>query len=318
MLLFPNASAGLAIAAVRIGGNAMTHLHVYAGHDDDVAMPVVRRIGPKDLANALAQGVDDFKAMPSHIAFLCLIYPLCGLVLSYLTSQQNALQLIFPLASGFALIGPFAAIGLYEMSRRRELGLDTSWKFALNVLRSPSIPAIAALGLLLLALFVAWLTAAQLLYAWLFGPAPPASYSHFLKEVFATRHGWALIGFGGLVGFCFAVASLSVSVVSFPLLLDRDAGVAAAVATSVKAVRENAATMALWGLIVAAGLIVGALPFFVGLALVMPILGHATWHLYRAVIVRDPSHEHPVELPPVDGEAAAKRASPHSVLFPWR
>jgi uncharacterized membrane protein len=296
----------------------MTHLHVYAGHDDVSAMPVVRRIGPKDLLHALAQGLDDFKAMPSHIAFLCLIYPLCGLVLAYLTSQQNALQLIFPLASGFALIGPFAAIGLYEMSRRRELGQDTSWKYALNVLRSPSIPAIAVLGLLLLALFVAWLTAAELLYAWLFGPDPPASYLGFLKMVLSTKRGWALIGIGGFVGFCFAVASLSVSVVSFPLLLDRDAGAAAAVATSVKAVRENIVAMALWGLIVTAGLVIGALPFFVGLAIAMPILGHATWHLYRAVIVRDPSQEHPVELPPEDASKAAERASPHSVIFPWR
>jgi uncharacterized membrane protein len=293
----------------------MTHLHVYAGHDDVSAMPVVRRIGPKDLLHALAQGLDDFKAMPSHIAFLCLIYPLCGLVLAYLTSQQNALQLIFPLASGFALIGPFAAIGLYEMSRRRELGQDTSWKYALNVLRSPSIPAIAVLGLLLLALFVAWLTAAELLYAWLFGPDPPASYLGFLKMVLSTKRGWALIGIGGFVGFCFAVASLSVSVVSFPLLLDRDAGAAAAVATSVKAVRENIVAMALWGLIVTAGLVIGALPFFVGLAIAMPILGHATWHLYRAVIVRDPEQEHPVELPP---ETPAKPMEPHSVIFPWR
>src|SRR5260370_622976 len=175
----------------------MTHLHVYAGHDDAVAMPVVRRIGPQDLLHALAQGLDDFKAMPSHIAFLCLIYPLCGLVLAYLTSQQNALQLIFPLASGFALIGPFAAIGLYEMSRRRELGQDTSWKYALNVLRSPSIPAIATLGLLLLALFVAWLTAAELLYAWLFGPDPPTSYLGCLETVLALKRGWALIGIVG-------------------------------------------------------------------------------------------------------------------------
>jgi uncharacterized membrane protein len=292
----------------------MTHLHVYAGHDAAVATPIVRKVGPRDLVHALAQGIDDFRAMPSHIAFLCLIYPLCGLVLAYLTSQQNALQLIFPLASGFALIGPFAAIGLYEMSRRRELGLETSWRYAFNVLRSPSIPAIGALGLLLLALFVAWLTAAQLLYSWLFGPAPPASWAGFVKEVLTTPRGFALIGLGGLVGFCFAAVTLSVSVVSFPLLLDRDVGAAAALATSVRVMRENLGAMALWGIIVAAALILGALPFFVGLALVMPILGHATWRLYRAVIVRDPSQEHPVELPPED----ASPRTPNSVLFPWR
>ena len=296
----------------------MTNIHVYAGHDAVAAAPTIRRIGAHDIVHALAQGVDDFRAMPSHIAFLCLIYPLCGIVLAYLTSQQNALQLIFPLASGFALLGPFAAIALYEMSRRRELGLETSWKYAFNVLRSPSIPAIAALGLLLGALFVAWLTAAQLLYVGLFGAAPPASAGHFLREVVSTSHGRALILVGGFVGFCFAVVTLAISVVSFPLLLDRDVGAAAALTTSVKVALENPATIALWGLIVAAALIVGALPFFVGLAVVMPILGHATWHLYREAIVRDPSQEHPLDLPPEDGKAAAWRASPHSVLFPWR
>ena len=296
----------------------MTNIHVYAGHDSIAAAPVIRKIGPKEIQRALAQGANDFLAMPSHIAFLCLIYPVCGLVLSYLTSQQNALQLIFPLASGFALIGPFAAIGLYEMSRRRELGLETSWKYAINVFRSPSIPSITVLGLLLVALFVAWLTAAQLLYFWLFGASPPASYLDFLSEVVTTSRGWMLIGVGGFVGFCFAVVALSVSVVSFPLLLDRDVGAAAAVTTSVKAVWENLGAMALWGFIVAAGLVIGALPFFVGLAIVMPILGHATWRLYREVIVRDPAQEHPVDLLAQDANAAAERASPHSVLFPWR
>ena len=139
----------------------MTNFHVYVSGDAHAAAPVVRRIGPREVGRALAEGWDDFRSMPSHIAFLCLIYPLCGLVLAYATSQRNALQLLFPLASGFALIGPLAAIGLYEMSRRRELGLDTSWKYAFNVLRSPSIPAIAALGLLLVAIFLAWLTTAE-------------------------------------------------------------------------------------------------------------------------------------------------------------
>ena len=257
--------------------------------------------------------------MPSHLAFLCLIYPLCGLVLAYATSQQNALQLLFPLASGFALIGPFAAIGLYEMSRRRELGLDTSWKYAFNVLRSPSIPSIAALGLLLVAIFVAWLMAAQGLYAWLFGPEPPTSYGAFFDEVVSTPHGWVLICIGGFVGFCFAAVTLSISVVSFPLLLDRDVGAALAVTTSLKAVRENIGAMALWGFIVAAALVIGALPLFVGLAIVMPILGHATWRLYREAIVRDPAQEHPVDLPAEGlGRPANERVAPHSFLFPWR
>ena len=231
----------------------MANFHVYVGQDGIEALPVVRKIGARDLREALRLGAEDFWAMPSHLAFLGLVYPLCGLVLAYATSQQNALQLVFPLASGFALLGPIAAVGLYEMSRRRELGLDTSWKYAFNVARSPSIPSIGALGLLLLAIFLAWIAVAQLLYVKLFGSTPPASYPDFLGQVVSTQRGWTLIVAGCLIGFGFAVVSLSISVVSFPLLLDRDIGAAAAVATSVKTVRENPATMALWGFIVAGG-----------------------------------------------------------------
>src|SRR5580658_5610674 len=161
----------------------MTNLHVYAGHDAIAVAPVIRKIGSGDIREALAQGADDFRVMPSHLAFLCLIYPLCGLVLAYATSERNALQLLFPLSSGFALIGPFAAVGLFEMSRRRELGLDISWQYAFRVVRSRSIPSIASLGLLLLAIFAAWIAAAQLLYTMLFGPTPPTSLVDFLGDV---------------------------------------------------------------------------------------------------------------------------------------
>jgi uncharacterized membrane protein len=257
--------------------------------------------------------------MPSHLAFLALIYPLCGVVLAYATSQQNALQLLFPLSSGFALIGPFAAVGLFEMSRRRELGLEISWKYAFNVVRSPSIPSIAALGFLLLAIFAAWIAAAQLLYTMLFGPTPPTSLVDFLGDVVSTERGWMLISVGCFIGFFFAAVTLAVSVVSFPLLLDRDIDAAMAVASSIEAVRENPVTMAFWGLIVAAALLIGSLPFFIGLAIVMPILGHSTWHLYRKVIIRDPAQEHPIEW---DNEGMGKsdhdRCSPNSLLFPWR
>jgi uncharacterized membrane protein len=272
----------------------MTNLNIYFGQRGIAAVPTIRRIELRDIREALANGAKDFYAMPSHLAFLAAIYPLCGVVLAYVTSQQNALQLIFPLSSGFTLIGPFAAVGLFEMSRRRELGLGVSWKYALNVLRSPSIPSIAALGVLLLAIFAAWIAAAQLLYTTLFGPMPPVSPIDFLGEVVSTERGWILISIGCLIGFCFAAVTLAVSVVSFPLLLDRDVGAAMAIATSIEAVWENPITMTFWGFMVAAALLIGSLPFFIGLAIVMPILGHATWHLYRKVIVCDATQEHSI------------------------
>jgi uncharacterized membrane protein len=248
-------------------------------------VPEVRRIGPADLRDALQAGLDDFRAMPTHVVFLGLIYPVVGLILARLVFGYDVLPLLFPLAAGFALVGPFAAIGLYELSRRREAGLDTAWKHAFDVLHAPSFGSIAALGLLLVLIFLVWIAAADAIYVATFGYAPAASIPGFLERVFTTPEGWRLIVIGNGVGFLFAVLVLMISVVSFPLLLDRKVSPAVAILTSVRAVLRNPFTMALWGLIVAAGLVVGSIPAFLGLAVIVPILGHATWHLYRRVVV---------------------------------
>jgi uncharacterized membrane protein len=262
----------------------MALAHVLMGADAYRAPPAVRTIRIADLKDALARGIDDFVAMPTHAVFLCLIYPIVGIVLARLTWGYEVLPLLFPLAAGFALIGPFAAIGLYELSRRREQGLTISWTGAFDVLRSPSAGAIAALGLLLLVIFVLWVAVAQAIYIANFGYQPAASMPDFLRQVLTTPAGWALIIVGNGVGFLFALVALCISVVSFPLLLDRDVGAVEAVLTSVRAVAANPLPMAAWGLIVAAALVIGSLPLFFGLAVVVPVLGHATWHLYRKVV----------------------------------
>jgi uncharacterized membrane protein len=127
----------------------MANFHVIAGADARPVFPTVRKIGFGDLRAALAAGIDDFKTMPSHIVFIGMIYPIVGIVITRMAMGADTLPLLFPLAAGFALIGPFAAIGLYEMSRRRELGLDLSWWHVFDVLHSPSIGAIAGLAILL-------------------------------------------------------------------------------------------------------------------------------------------------------------------------
>lgn len=265
----------------------MAAFHVMTGASDNLARPVVNRIGIADVFDALKRGLDDFSEKPSHYVFLCLMYPIAGVFLTLWTSGANLLPMVFPLMSGFVLIGPIAAIGLYEISRRREEGLDTSWTHALEVRHSPALPSIIAVGLMLFALFVVWLVTAQTLYANLLGEVFPRTMTDFTRQVFGTTEGLQLIIWGNLIGFGFALVVLAISVITFPLLLDRDVGAVVAVVTSIRATVINPVPVLLWGLIVAALLVVGTIPVFAGLALVIPILGHATWHLYRKLIARD-------------------------------
>jgi uncharacterized membrane protein len=266
----------------------MAHVDVILPKEPARDLPAVRSISPIDLKEVLAKGLEDFRAMPTHVIFLSLIYPIAGLAIARLTFGYDVVPLLYPLVAGFALIGPFAAIGLYEMSRRRELGLDTSWKHAFDIIHSPSLRAIAALGLLLVAIFGVWLFVAHALYVAHFGEEEqPVALGEFVRRVLWTPEGHNLIVTGNAVGFLFALLAFALSVVSFPLLLDRNVGMAVAIVTSIKAILKNPVTMALWGLIVAFGLALGALPFLFGLAVVMPVLGHSTWHLYRKVVAPD-------------------------------
>ena len=267
----------------------MAGFHVIAGASETLEHISVRKITLPDLLDALRRGVDDFMVKPSHVVFLALIYPVIGVILAAWTSGSNALPLLFPLVSGFALIGPFAAIGLYEISRRREAGLDTSWSHAFEVRDSPALPAIAAIGFMLVVIFVAWLMVAQAFYVAMFGPQVPTSVPGFLGEILATERGWMLIILGHAIGFVFAAVVLCTTVIAFPLLLDRDVGAYEAIHASFRAVIANPIPMAAWGLIVAALLIAGSLPLFAGLAVVLPILGHSTWHLYRKVVEPAPA-----------------------------
>jgi uncharacterized membrane protein len=266
------------------GGTAMANLHAIAGADVLPADIVVKQIGPADLKEALRKGYEDFMAMPTHLAFLGMFYPFFGVALGALTFSSNALPLLFPLVSGFALVGPLAAIGLYELSRRRELGLESTWDHAFDVLRSPALPSILALGAVLMVILVAWVASAQALYEGLYGETPPESYLGFLWEVLTTSRGWTLIVLGHAVGLLFAAVSFSISVISFPLMLDRNVGVGPAIMTSLQAVRTNPRTMAVWAMIIAVALMVGSAPLLVGLAVAMPIISHASWHLYRRTI----------------------------------
>jgi uncharacterized membrane protein len=140
------------------------------------------------------------------------------------------------------------------------------------------------LGLLLMLIYLVWLFTAQAIFVKYFGTVGPESITEFALDLFTTDSGLALIFVGTGAGFLFAAVVFTISVVSFPMLLDRDVGLITAVGTSIRAVLANPVTMAVWGFIVAYIMLIASLPFFIGLGVALPVLGHATWHLYRKVV----------------------------------
>jgi len=270
----------LAWSASDIGGRLIPHPERHAGQ----TVPQVRKIAAADLWDALRKGTEDLGALRDDILFIGIVYPVAGLLMARLAFSYDLLPMLFPLASGFAIIGPVAAVGLYEMSRRRELGEHVNWLDAFGVLRSPALGSIIGMGVILLALFGLWLGAAYELNLAIMGPAAPPTIRAFSHNVFWTQAGGTLMAAGVGVGFLFAMLSFAIGVVTVPLLLDRDVGLWTAIKTSLKVVATNPGTMALWGLIVAGALVLGSIPALVGLIFVVPVLGHASWHLYRKVV----------------------------------
>ena len=230
----------------------------------------VRTIALSDLWQSLKEGYDDFNATPAVGMFLTvLLFLLFALLLTLILVGRNLHHLAFPIIAGFTLIGPVVSVGLFEMSRRREHGLDVSWRSTFEFVHSASFAPILALSLVMMLLYVAWLFSAQFLFFGLFGDDPPVSASDFVTQLVTTRRGAGLIVYGTLLGFIFAFIALAISVVAFPLLLDRPASAATAVAVSIRAVTSNLMVMAVWGLIVVVLLVAGAIVFLIGLAAVL-------------------------------------------------
>lgn len=245
---------------------------------------VVRRIQTRDLWLALREGYEDFNARPTYGLFLIVIYPLFALLWTLFLLSDSLPYLAFPMIAGFTLLGPVVSVALFEMSRRREEGLEITWRNCFNFIHTAAFAPIVALSLVMMLLYLGWLFMAQFIYFGLFGADPPATLSGLWQELFSTERGAALALHGTLVGFFFAFAALALSVVAFPLLLDKPTSSMTAMSVSIRAVAGNFYVMALWGLVVVVLLAAGALLFLVGLAAVLPILGHATWHLYRKLV----------------------------------
>jgi len=246
----------------------------------------IRKITLRDLRHALALGWDDFMDKRGDLVFVGLIYPLAVLLGAFYVLHVSILPLIFPIMTGSILFGPAAATGFYELARRREQGLDARWRHFLDVLRGPSAEPLFALTSVIAGLFVLWLIAAWYINLKTMGLDTPHTPLVFLQAVLSTPAGWTMIVVGNLVGLGFAITVLAIGVVSFPMLVDRPVSWTVALRTSVRVAWQNPVTIAVWGLIVVGLLALGAIPALVGLAVVLPVLGYATWHLYTLAVER--------------------------------
>lgn len=247
----------------------------------------VRTISHEDLSYSLRRGLDDFLTFRGDIVFAGVVYTVIGLAAVVMTTSSPLMPFFVPVVAGVGLLGPVAAVGFYELARRREAGQrDVHWFNFLDVRKRPSADEMGIVAGMLLLIFFLWLLAAGALYAALFGWATPQSIPDFLATIFTTPRGWALIVAGGAVGAIFGWIVLALSVVSLPMLVDSNISAPEAVSASWRAVHANKGEMIRWGIIVGALLVLGSIPLFVGLAFVLPWLGYATWHLYTRLIDR--------------------------------
>ncbi len=255
-------------------------------HERERITPKIRSIGAEDLHWALREGWSDFREMRGDIIFAGLIYPTVALLAAALALGGEMVPIIFPLGAAFSLLGPLIAIGFYEMARRRESGLEVGWGHFLDPLRGRNRTQIFGLAISLLVIALAWLFIANATYEGTVGHLHPAGIGEFLSMLFTTPEGWRMIIFGNIAGLAFALVTLVTMLVSFPMLVDKNVHASDAVETSLRASFANPVTTLRWGLYVAVLLALGCVPLFLGLAVVLPLLGYASWHLYMRLVER--------------------------------
>ncbi|HEX7821798.1 MAG TPA: DUF2189 domain-containing protein [Sphingobium sp.] len=248
--------------------------------------PTIRTIDAHDLHWALREGMRDFRAMRGDIILAGLIYPTVALLAATFALNGAMIPIIFPLAAAFSLLGPLIAIGFYELARRRESGMDAGWSHFLDPLRGSNRAQILGLAAALVVIALAWLFIANATYQGTVGRLHPAGLGAFVSMLFTTTQGWRMILFGNIAGLAFALVTLVTMLVSFPMLVDRNVHASDALETSLRASAHNPMMTLRWGLYVAGLLALACVPLFLGLAVVLPVLGYASWHLYTRLVER--------------------------------
>lgn len=251
----------------------------------DVAPPVpeVRRLALADLRAALAGGWRDFTAAPLFGLFFASVYVAGGWLIVWALTVKGQMWWTLPAAAGFPILGPFIACGLYEVSRRREAGQSLSWRGVLGVILGQKDRQIPSIAVVVVVFFLFWNFLAHMIFALFLGLSTMTNISTSL-DVFLTPNGMLMLAVGTVVGAVFAGVLFALTVVSLPLLLDRDIDFVTAMITSVSVVLNNPGVMLAWGATIAVLLFAGMALWFLGLFVVLPVLGHATWHLYRRAL----------------------------------
>lgn len=246
--------------------------------------PQVRSIGRTDVVEAVAAGLRDFQAAPLYGLATGALFAGGGALIVLSLARFGMPWLAYPLAAGFAMLGPFAALALYDVSRRLEAGHPLSPAGVLAAVRGRR--EIAWMAFVTLFVFIMWMYQVRLLIALFLGvSASFTSIEGFLAAVLGTPQGLMFLAVGNVIGAALSLLLFSLTVVSFPLLLDRDVDFVTAMITSVRAVVANPRVMVVWAAVVTLTLIVSMVPMFIGLVVTLPVLGHATWHLYRRVVM---------------------------------
>lgn len=251
--------------------------------EPEAAVPGVRILSPDDLRFVLVAGMRDFARAPAFGLFFAAVYVLCGWIIAYALMSTGNFWWILPAAAGFPILGPFIACGLYEVSRRREVGEPLIWSEVLGVIRRQKDRQIPSMAAVVVIFFLFWNIVSHMVFALFMGTQPMVNISNSF-EIFMTANGLTLLAVEILVGAVFVSVLFSLTVVSLPLLLDREVDFVTAMLTSTDVVRANPVLMLSWGITIGGALFFAMLPAFLGLLVVLPVLGHASWHLYRRAL----------------------------------
>ena len=252
-----------------------------AGQASVAPVTVARDLAWADLRAALGAGWRDFRAHPQYGLFFGGIYVAAGLFLALALFRWGQVAWLIPAAAGFPLLAPFCAVGLYEVSRRREAGLELGWGVVLGALRGRGDEQILSMGVIVFVAFGFWLMVAHGIFAVFLAESGIGSES---LELFRTQAGLMMLVVGSVVGGLMALAFYAITVVSLPMLVDRKVDFLTAIIVSLATMRSNRGVMLGWAVLIAAVLFVAMLPLFLGLLVALPVLGHATWHLYRRAV----------------------------------